>query len=180
MGRRDIGWACRAPRRRRAHGGPDLKRPLKIAEWLDRKWQCNGRPRSPIRDRREHASHRVVKCDLRHIRSVVVSGTKHTSARCGRWLLIQRDQMPKVFLLLALAIAVPATVPATAGPYCHEHLAARAASAAGAKRCEMPAPIQTDQDEAHMNRRRQFLSAIGLGFLLAGGSPAVPGEELCV
>ena len=88
--------------------------------------------------------------------------------------------MPKVFLLLALAIAVPATVPATAGPYCHEHLAARAASAAGAKRCEMPAPIQTDQDESHMNRRRQFLSAIGLGFLLAGGSPAVPGEELCV
>ena len=84
--------------------------------------------------------------------------------------------MPKVFLLLALAIAVPATVPATAGPYCHEHLAARAASAAGAKRCEMPAPIQTDQDEAHMNRRRSN-SAIGLGFLLAGGSAAVSGEE---
>jgi hypothetical protein len=28
-----------------------------------------------------------------------------------------------------------------------------------------------------MNRRRQFLSAIGLGFLLAGGAAAVPGEE---
>jgi hypothetical protein len=54
-------------------------------------------------------------------------------------------------------------------------MAARAASAAGAKRCEMPAPIQT-QDEAQMNRRRS-VSAIGLGFLLAGGSAAVPREE---
>jgi hypothetical protein len=28
-----------------------------------------------------------------------------------------------------------------------------------------------------MNRRRQFLSAIGLGLLLPGGSAAIPGEE---
>jgi hypothetical protein len=29
-----------------------------------------------------------------------------------------------------------------------------------------------------MNRRRQFFSTIGLGFLLAGGAAAVPREEL--
>ena len=28
-----------------------------------------------------------------------------------------------------------------------------------------------------MNRRRQFFSTIGLGFLLAGGAAAAPGEE---
>jgi hypothetical protein len=29
-----------------------------------------------------------------------------------------------------------------------------------------------------MNRRRQFFSTIGVGFLLAGGAAAVPREEL--
>jgi hypothetical protein len=56
-------------------------------------------------------------------------------------------------------------------------MAARAASAAGAKRREMSASNSDRLDEAYMNRRRQFLSAIGLGFLLAGGSAAIPAEE---
>jgi hypothetical protein len=37
-----------------------------------------------------------------------------------------------------------------------------------------------DQDEAEMNGRREFFRTIGLGFLLAGGTAAAPGEEFAV